>query len=456
MKLDKALLDMAAEEGLRVVTDDLASSYKYVYPMGCPPIDIPLGGGVVGGRIIEVIGEESHGKTTVALQMTMAFASFWKALKDDNYVVLWIESESTLDLARAQFMGCPVNKILIYETDIFEHGRDKIKSMLLRCKKKGLKLFIVWDTIAATSTLNEKEVADLIEEEDQEEGKKKKTNTGGLVEKPRLIRQMFRDITVDLGQTNSTFIVVNQMTTQIGKYMAPLDSSGGKGLRHHASIRMRIARVDDGKEEILPNGKRIVKSIICEIRYLKNKLTGFTHIPTVIYINKDTGIDFTETRMFFLKENKIIPAAAGGWTTVKIPLGYADKTKLKDGKPFLPGFTDIKWNNTAAYEKLVSEKYPHLTDWYDYQIYLSYGAMSSLIKAKIIDKIWAYEDKFFGEMRTTLTPKEREVADIMFKELIAKQDKENEDIKKREIKEAKAKPPTKASPKEKNATATTA
>lgn len=453
MKLDKALLEIAQEEGLRVVSDDIGSDGKYVYPLGCPSIDIPLGGGVMGGRVIEVIGEESHGKTTVALQMTKAFADFWKQEKDDNYVVLWIESESTLDLARAQFMGCPVNKILVYETDIFEHGRDKIKSMLDRCKKKGLRLFIVWDTIAATSTLKEKEVADLLmEEDDEDDGKKKKANPGGLVEKPRLIRQMFRDITVDLGKTNSTLIIVNQMTTQIGKYGAPLESSGGKGLRHHASIRVRIARVDDGKEVILPNGKRIVSSIICEMRYIKNKITGFTNIPTLIYIDKDTGINMMETRMLHLKDQKIIPGAAGGWTTVKIPVGYADKTKLKDGKPLLPGYTEIKWQSTAQFEKLVNEKYPHLIDWYDYQALLGYASMSSLIKAKIIDKIWEFEDKFFGEQKTVLTDKEKEVARILFSDLMRQQDKENPDIKEKPAAAPKkAAKPAKAS-KEKHAT----
>lgn len=464
MKLDKTTAELAIAEGCRTISDDLASDSTFSYPLGCPSIDIPMGNGVAAGRVYEILGEESHGKTTLALEMTKAFAKHWADLKDPNYNILWIESESSLDVARAKFMGCPVEKFLIYETDVFEHGRDKIRSLLERCKKKGLKLFVVWDTIAATSTLKEKEMADIIlEEGDEDDDKKKKSNPGGLVEKPRLIRQMFRDITVALGETNSTFVIVNQMTTQIGRYGAPLDSSGGKGLRHHASVRVQVAKIDDGREEIMPNGKRMVKSIIVEFRYKKNKLTGFTNLPTQVYIDKDTGINMMETRMLFLKEQKIVPPVSGSWTTMKIPIGYADKTLIKAGVPYTPGLTEIKWQGTPQLEALIKDKYPHLIDWFDYQTYLTFGKISSLIKAKVIDKIWDYESKFFGRHVTELTAKEHEVSEMMFADLVAAQDAEDAKTQKNITKEsaekkttAVAKPlmaKTAAKAKDKNASA---
>lgn len=449
LKIDKMTQEYATEMGLQTVEDEVASDNTHIYPFDCPPLDVPHGGGILSGRIYEYIGEESHGKTTFALEITKAFSNYMVKHKITNWNIVWIESEATLDRARAKFMGCPVEKFLTYDSDVFEDCRDKILALLNRAKQKGTIFMFVWDTIAAAATKNEKmsEPEEEVEEDDDDDDtgptdsvkaarkakhkpKKKQQNAGGLVEKPRLIRQMLRDITVPLGETNSTFIVLNQMTTQIGKFLAPLDSSGGKGLRHHASVRGRLSREDE-KERKMPSGQTKVYAIKSILEFKKNKITGLK-MKTAIILNNETGLDKLETRLIYMKDNKLVPPVKNGWTEMKIPAGYADKTKLVDGKPLVPGMIDVKFQVLRQLEELC-KTYPHLLDWLDYIMYTSYTVDSALMKAKNIHKLWEYEEKFFGVRKTQLTEQESEVSKMLFDNLVKEQDielaKEDEEKK---------------------------
>lgn len=461
--VDKATMDMVAgEDDFHIATDELGSDTSLCFPFDCPPMDIPLGGGLLSGRVYEIFGAESNGKTSLALEFTKNIKE-WVAKVEQkgwDYNIFWIESESAIDKVRAAYMGVPISKFIFKETDIFEEGRDAIKRMLtkIKDKKKAGKdkyaCLMVWDTIAATSTKNEKEYnASTAEEEDVvvkdgEDDKKKPKNPAGLTEKPRLMKSMFRDITGDLGETNTSLILVNQVFTQIGRYGAPLDSGGGMALRHHTSARMKVTRVEDGKEVTQLNGIKRVESIICQIEFKKNKLTGFTDVPVVFVLNKDSGIDKLETRMLFLKKNKLIPAVSGGWTTWKIPAGYADKTKSKDGKPFVPGQVEIKWQTNAQLnvfiygtpaqphlnEEGTPAKYPHLIDWMDYLIYSAFANSSPVLKVKTVKKVWEYEEKFFGVKRTILNEREIEVARLVYSESLVAQKIEEEKEKESVIK----------------------
>lgn len=392
---------MGKDDDLKLVTDELGSDASFIYSFDCPPIDIPLGGGLHSGKVYEFFGEESHGKSTFALMCLEPFIKYWKDRGEDKIAVLWIESESALDKIRAKFMGVPIEYIITKETDIFEEAAEKIKAMLERCVQKKMKLLIVWDTLAATATRSEKE---------------KGMNAGGLMEKPRLIKQMFRDITGDLGKTDSTLIILNQVYTKMTMYGDPFDSPGGKGLKHHASVRSRVKRVLPEITETLPNGEQRIRGIKIELTHIKNKLTvpKQTSFAVVDLLN---GLDPIETCVQFLKAKKIIHTKSGGYATMEAPVSYAEKPKKKGDPVKPPEMVEVSFQNTKRFRELMDTKYPHLLEWTHYLIYNYFASNDIAVKTKNIKKLWEYEEKFFGEKRTVLTDREMEVAQIIFKDL---------------------------------------
>lgn len=429
MKQDKLISDLIdGMEGVKTVFDDLSSDHMDIYSFNCPPIDIPLGGGLASGRIYEIFGENSHGKSTIALEMVKTFVDHMtNVAKSDKYAVAWIESETAFDKTRARYMGCPVHRFVFKETDILEEGHKFIKQILERCVEKKLKLVIVWDTIAATLTQKEKDAFDDIsdtnqKDEDDDKKGKSKTNPGGLMEKPRLIRQMLKDIALPLGQSGSTLILLNQVTTNKGTYTVTLDSSGGHGLKHYASVRAQVYREQDDiyKKEDGSDGRFIISNLT----FKKNKLTGFTKYGSAWWIDVESGLDKVETRLVYMKKQKIVPPASGGWAKVQIPVGYFDSTKVKEGTPYKPDMVEVKYQNAMGFKKLTVE-YPHMIDWFDYLMYMEF-AKDSLVKVKNIDHIWEFEKKFFGERRTVLTDKEKDAAQVLFSELLLEADKQAE------------------------------
>lgn len=454
MQVSKNVKDLVAgDKDLKTVNDRLGSDLDFAYPFNCPPLDIPFGGGVIPGRIYEIYGAESGGKSTLVLDFVKAFCDKCEQMmKDktaefDDYAVLWIESESTFDKARAIYMDVPMNKVIIHETDIFEEGRDKIKSMLNRAKKKNNSLLVVWDTIAAVSTVSAKAVADQLAEEsehgaaeDDKPGKSKK-NPGGMVEKPRLIREMFRDITVQLGDTRTPMVIVNQVTTQIGKYGAPLDSSGGFGLRHHASVRAKAAIDDRDYKTNKITGKEKLVGIITRLDFEKNKITGYTKIPAYAYLNLETGLDKFETRLLCFKDRKVTPRSAGSWTEMKVPGDYA-----KGGKP--APMVSIRWQNSKGLKDICSTS-PWVLDYLDYLTYLSFAEESPLVKVKNITRIWDYEHKLFGERKTELTDKEQLVAKVLYEDSVKEMDQPKSKKEKQEPVTKKPESKTAAKKKEK-------
>jgi len=157
MEVKESIKKLASELGtVKLATDELSSQSDHVYKFDCPPIDIPLGGGIYSGKIYEIFGWESNGKSTFALECTKAFAKYWRSRGFNDYGVLWVESENALDRPRAQYMGCEMDAFLTQEADTVEDCEKIVLSTLEKAQKSKMKLFIVWDTLAAAPTANEK------------------------------------------------------------------------------------------------------------------------------------------------------------------------------------------------------------------------------------------------------------------------------------------------------------
>lgn len=395
MEIPAHLSDLIGKnkEEYKLVDADLSSTSSYKYEFGVPSFDIPMGG-IQSGKVYEFFGPESQGKSTIAQLCVIPFINYWKKRNEEKIAVLWIESESALDRARAKFMGVPVEYIVTKETDIFETGTNTIKSFLARCVEKKMKLLIVWDTIAAASTKNEKESGSV--------------NGGGLMEKPRLIKQFFREITNDLGMTDSTLILLNQVYTKMTMFGDPFDSPGGMGVKHHASVRSRVRKAGE-VEVVMPNGQKYIKGIEIELKHIKNKLTTPKQ-SSYIVIDLEKGIDVHETNYRFMKNKKMLSQKGGGYSTMTIPAGY-----FKDGKQ--GEMIDISFQGGNKFKELCEDKYPHLMDWVNYKIYLYHSDMSPLVKVRIIDRIWEFEKMFFNDRVTTLTEEEQEIANMVHQDL---------------------------------------
>lgn len=372
----------AKELGLKVATDVLSSDVAYWYPINCAPIDIVFGGGIPSGKIIEMYGPESTGKSTNALEFSKAFTDYWRSQGNDDYVVLWIESESALDKIRAQYMGCQIDRFIISEAETVEDGFEVIYNTLEKAQKYRIKLFIVWDTIAAIPTKNEKVAG---------------TNTGGMAEKPRIIRQELRKIVTPLGFTNSTMIFCNQIYKNLQPF-AEDESPGGGGIKFHASIRARLKVTSQSKD-----GTKIT-GINTEIYTKKNKLTmPYQRINVVI--NSEKGLDRLDTTLQFLIANKCIQQKEGGVKIISV------------------GDNEYKFQNLGQLSDMISDDAKIKTTM-DYLCYLHYSKSSPLMKVKLLEHVWKYEISLFGQKVTKISDEEFALASQLYSTFIEEQDRD--------------------------------
>ena len=408
-----SILDIAKEDDrLTTAVDVIGSDSADTYLFECPPIDISFGGGIKSGKIYEFMGWESQGKSTLALETSKTFGNYWSAKGEKNWAVLWIETESALDKPRAYWMGVPIDKFLISECETVEEGFELMLATLEKAEAKGMKLFIVWDTIAAAPTKAELEGGQY---------------SGGMADKPKMIRYFLRKVTNKLGKTDSTLIFVNQLSAKINSMPGAKkdDSPGGGGIKYHASVRTRLTQMGKIMETNKQTGNENQVGIVTQIQHVKNKLT-LPNMAVKLSIRGETGIDFLDTSLRYLKENKLCKTAGAGWVTINVPEETQGPPK-KGEQPKKVNYIEAKFQTTKKLEELIEMKYPHLKQWIDYLIYESFTRHSPLVKAKIIQKVWWYEMLFFGEHRTELTEKEKHVAQMMHQDLDKKYNKDEFD-----------------------------
>ena len=213
-----------------------------VIPTGSVALDIALGvGGLPRGRIIEIYGPESSGKTTVALH---AIANAQK----NGGIAAFIDAEHALDPEYAKKLGVDIDALLVSQPDTGEQALE-IMDMLVR---SGALDIIVVDSVAALVPRAEieGEMGDL---------------HMGL--QARLMSQALRKITGALHSSKTTAIFINQLRDKIGVFFgSPETTTGGKALKFYASVRMDVRRIEtlkDGQEAV---GNRT------RVKVVKNKV----------------------------------------------------------------------------------------------------------------------------------------------------------------------------------------
>ena len=210
---------------------------------GCLGLDIALGiGGVPGGRIIEVYGPESSGKTTIALHIV-------SEIQKRGGVASYIDAEHALDPIYAKKLGVNINELYISQPDDGEQALEIAESMV----RSGAIEIVVIDSVAALVPRAEI---------DGEMG----DSHMGL--QARLMSQALRKLTGVASKTNCTVIFINQLREKIGgsSYGGNETTTGGRALKFYASIRIDIRRIESIKNSDAVIGNRT------RIKVAKNKL----------------------------------------------------------------------------------------------------------------------------------------------------------------------------------------
>ena len=213
-----------------------------VIPTGSLALDVALGiGGLPRGRVIEVYGPESSGKTTVALH---AVANAQKAGGNAAF----IDAEHALDPVYARALGVDTDSLLVSQPDTGEQALE-IADMLIR--SGGIDIIVI-DSVAALVPKAEIE------------GEMGDSHVGLQA---RLMSQALRKITGALSATGTTAIFINQLREKIGVFFgSPETTTGGKALKFYASVRIDVRRIETLKEAGAPVGNRTRAKVV------KNKM----------------------------------------------------------------------------------------------------------------------------------------------------------------------------------------
>lgn len=207
-------------------------------PTGALPLDVALGiGGVPRGRIVEIYGPESSGKTTVALHIIAEAQAA-------GGIVAFIDAEHALDPVYAARLGVDVDELLISQPDTGEQALE-ICDLLVR---SGTIDCVVIDSVAALVPRAE------IEGEMGDA-------TVGL--QARLMSQALRKLTGSLSKSNTTCIFINQLREKIGvMFGSPETTTGGRALKFYSSVRIDIRRIESMKKDGEFIGNRVRAKIV--------------------------------------------------------------------------------------------------------------------------------------------------------------------------------------------------
>lgn len=213
-----------------------------VIPTGSMTLDMALGvGGVPRGRIIELYGPESSGKTTVALHIVA------EAQKQGGEAA-FIDVEHALDPKYAKALGVDIDNLLVAQPDSGEQALE-IAERLVR---SGAIDVLVVDSVAAMTTQAEID------------GEMGDNHVGQLA---RLMSQAMRKLTSVVAKTNCVAIFINQIREKIGvMYGNPETTPGGRALKFYATVRMDVRKGEILKENGIPIGNRM------KVKVVKNKV----------------------------------------------------------------------------------------------------------------------------------------------------------------------------------------
>lgn len=243
--LDAALTQIEKAYGKGSVMklgDSKANMNIETVPTGSLSLDIALGlGGVPKGRVIEVYGPESSGKTTVALHMVAE-------VQKRGGIAGFIDAEHALDPVYAKSIGVDIDNLYISQPDNGEQGLEITETMV----RSGAVDIVIVDSVAALVPKAEID------------GEMGDTHVGLQA---RLMSQALRKLTAVISKSNCTVIFINQLREKVGvMFGSPETTTGGRALKFYASVRLDVRRIETLKQGGEMIGNRV------RIKVVKNKI----------------------------------------------------------------------------------------------------------------------------------------------------------------------------------------
>ncbi len=247
LALKAAIADIEKQYGAGSIMDmgNAQNTQIDTYPSGSLSLDLALGGGIPQGRIIEIFGPESSGKTTLALH---AIAQVQKR----GGKAAFIDAEHALDVSYAKKIGVNVDSLLVSQPDDGEQALEITETLV---RSGGIDVIVI-DSVAALTPRAEIE------------GMMGDSHMGLQA---RLMSQALRKLTSIVSKTNCSVIFINQMRMKIGVMFGnPETTTGGNALKFYASLRLDVRRID----KIMEKGvdEQTIVGNRTRVKVVKNKI----------------------------------------------------------------------------------------------------------------------------------------------------------------------------------------